>query len=604
MVFSDQWKWYRDNPRLLIGEDYFYYFGGVLSMRMSQLYMPTLKEVPKDAEIISQQLLMRAGFIRQTAAGIYSYLPLCYRVMLKIESVVREEMNRAGGQEILMSALQPQEIWEQSGRWNTYGPEIFRLTNRSGRGFCLGPTAEEYYTTLINGEVNSYKQLPLCLYQIQTKFRDEKRPRYGLYRCREFLMKDAYTFDASPEGMQEAYENMKRAYIKIFDRLQVDYRIVLGDSFSMGGSKSEEFLALSSTGEGLICYAEDYSANDETAPVHLNYHEQGQQSETQEKVYTPDCKTIDDVAQYTQVDPAHCLKAIDLNLGKEKAIVFIPGDRELNMAKLIAYTKVPEHEISMMESDEIIGLGSYPGFTGPLDLDKDKVRIIIDRSVTTMKNLLVGANEKDYHIKNVNFGIDFDGEIAEDLLMVKEGDICPLNNVAYQFCRGIEVGHIFQLGTKYSESLNTNFLDANGKSKPFWMGSYGIGISRLITTLVDQNNDEHGIIWPICVAPYQVVITIVNIKDENQKALAEKMYEELLSKNIEVLLDDRKERPGVKFNDRDLVGIPIRITVGKKASEEVVEFSLRKDMENTELRSEEALDQVYNVLEQHQYKTI
>ncbi|MDU4671143.1 MAG: proline--tRNA ligase [Finegoldia magna] len=564
-------------------------------MRMNKFYMPTLREDPQDAEIASHKLLLRAGMIRKTAAGLYSYLPLGYRIVRKVENIVREEMDNYGSQEIHMPITQPREIWEESGRWKTFGPEMFKLQDRNNREFCLGPTAEEYFTDLVKGEIKSYKQLPLNIYQIQTKYRDEKRPRFGINRSREFLMEDSYTFDVDEEAMREAYMNMWRAYEVVFNRLGLEYKIVAGDSGAMGGNSSHEFIALSDVGEGVICYSDDsdFAATDEKAYVYYKVEDENVEKLPSEKVLTPNCKTIEEVSDFLKVGPAHCLKAVDLMVEGKPVIVFIPGDRELNMSKLVSYLKCPEHEIEMMEEKDIIALNSSPGFTGPIGLDS---RIIIDSRVTQMKNFVVGANEENYHIKNVNYGDDFEGEIVEDLLMVQDGDIDPETKSPLKFKRGIEVGNIFQLGQKYSKSMNATFLDENGKEQFFWMGSYGIGVTRSVSAIVEQNHDDKGMIWPLVVAPYHVIITVVNTKNEEQNTLAEKLYEKLLLQGVEVLLDDRKERVGVKFNDRDLIGIPLRITVGKKASEDIVEFSERKTLENVEMSSTEAYEKVMEII--------
>lgn len=563
-------------------------------MRMEHFYMPTLREDPSDAEIASHKLLLRSGMIRKSMSGVYSYLPLGYRVVRKIENIVREEMDNFGAQEILMSALQPKELWQESGRWDTFGPEMFKLNDRNNRQVCLGPTAEEYFTDLIKGEIKSYKQLPLNIYQIQTKYRDEKRPRFGINRAREFLMKDAYTFDTDEEKMAEAYMNMWKAYEVIFDRLKLNYKIVAGDAGAMGGNSSHEFIALSEVGEGVICYCDEsgYSATDEKAKVVYHVDDTDKELMEIEKVTTPNCATIEDVSEFLNMDKGHCLKAIDLMVRDEPLVVFIPGDRELNMAKLVGYIGEPEHEIRMMNDDEIINLlGSAVGFTGPMGLKKD-IRIILDSRVKDMKNLVIGANEENGHYINANFDRDFNGEIAEDLLMVEEGDIDEESGEKLSFARGIEVGNIFQLGTKYSKALDAKFLDENGKDQYFWMGSYGIGVTRSVTAIVEQNYDEKGIVWPLVVAPYHAIITVINKNNDEQMEVAEKIYEELLLNKVEVLLDDRKERPGVKFNDRDLIGIPLRITVGKNASEGIVEYSTRKEMVNEDISVEEAINRV------------
>ena len=560
-------------------------------MRMSKLYMPTLREVPSEAEIPSHKLLLRAGMTRKLVSGIYSYLPLGYRVIRKIEQIVREEMDNAGSGELLMSAIQPRELWEASERWESFGPEMFKLKDRNNREFCLGPTHEEYFTNLIKDEVRSYKQLPLNLYQIQIKYRDEKRPRFGVIRAREFIMKDAYSFDKDLEGMEKSYREMWEAYEKIFTRLKLKYKVVEGDSGSMGGNNSHEFMAMSEVGESLVAYCDncDYAATDEKAEVVYNVKESDMIEGKMEKVYTPDAKTIDDLVDLFNIEKSKFGKALVYNVSGEPVVAIVPGDRELNETKLCNYLGVPEHELEMADEETIIKItGANKGFTGPVGLIGD-VKLLVDSRITKMKNLIVGGNETDYHLKNVNYGRDFTGEVVEDLLLVDEGDICPKCGKPLLMDRGIEVGNIFQLGTKYSSSLNANYLDEDGKEKPFVMGSYGVGISRSMAAIVEQYHDEYGIIWPLVVAPYHIIITIINIKNEEQKQLGEKIYKKLLDEGLEVLLDDRNERAGVKFNDRDLIGIPIRITVGKKAGENIVEYSLRKDNKNIEISVDEIM---------------
>ena len=562
-------------------------------MRMSNMYMPTLREVPAEAEIPSHQLLLRAGMMRKLVSGVYSYLPLGYRVIRKIENIVREEMDRQGAQELLMSAIQPKELWEESGRWSTFGPEMFRLKDRNDREFCLGPTHEEYFTSLIKDEVKSYKQLPLNLYQIQTKYRDEKRPRFGVIRAREFIMKDAYSFDKDEEGMRESYRKMWEAYDRVFTRLKLKFRVVEGDSGAMGGSSSHEFIAMAETGEGVIAYCEacDYAATNEKAKVVYNIESDEAEREL-ERVHTPNVTTIDELQEFFNIEKNRFGKALVYIAKGDPVVVIIPGDRELNETKLINYLGIPEHELVMADENIIEEItNAKKGFTGPIGL-KDRVRLIVDSRITRMKNIIVGGNETDYHIKNANYGRDFKGEIAEDLLLVEEGDICPKCGAPLKMDRGIEVGNIFQLGTKYSSSLNAKFLDEDGKEKPFIMGSYGIGVSRTVAAIVEQYHDEYGIIWPLVVAPYHVIITVVNSNNEEQSQLGEKLYSELINEGIEVMLDDRNERAGVKFNDRDLIGIPIRITVGKKAGENIVEYSLRKDNEKIEISADKVLEKV------------
>ncbi len=561
-------------------------------MKMSNLYMPTLRQVPAEAEIPSHQLLLRAGMIRKLVSGVYSYLPLGYRTIRKIENIVREEMDNQGAQELLMSAIQPKELWEKSGRWDNFGPEMFKLRDRNDREFCLGPTHEEYFTNLIKDEVNSYKQLPLIIYQIQTKYRDEKRPRFGVIRAREFIMKDAYSFDVDEEGMKLSYQKMWDAYDAIFTRLKLNYKVVQGDTGAMGGKVSHEFMAMSDVGEGRIAYCKacDYAATDEKADVVIDIEDDENLLDI-EKIYTPGIKTIEDLTNFLKIEEKKFGKAIILKAAGKPIVVLIPGNRELNETKLINYLKIAEHELEMADEDTIKEITrADKGFTGPIGLKG--ARLIVDQRITKMRNIVVGANETDYHLKNVNYGRDFQAEVVEDLLLVEEGDICPNCGNKLYIDRGIEVGNIFQLGTKYSKSLNATFLDENGKEREFVMGSYGVGVSRSVAAIVEQYHDEKGIIWPFVVAPYHVIITVVNTKKEEQIALGERLYNELKNKGIEVLLDDRNESAGVKFNDRDLIGIPARITVGKLASDGIVEFSLRKSSEKEELKAEDIYDRI------------
>lgn len=568
-------------------------------MRLSKLYMPTLREVPSDAEIASHQLLLRAGMIRLNVSGIYSYLPLGYRVIRKIEEINREEMDRAGSQECHLSAVQSKEMWEESGRWATFGPEMFKLKDRNSREFCLGPTHEEYFTSLVRDEIRSYKQLPLSLYQIQTKYRDEKRPRFGVIRAREFIMKDAYSFDKDKEGMEASYENMWQAYEKIFDRMNLDYTIVQGDSGAMGGNNSHEFIALSEYGEGVIAYSRDskYAATDEKAQVILDVDESGVE-EALEEVHTPGITTIDDLADFLKIEKAKLAKMVIYESfvdGKKEALIaLIPGHRQLNETKFFNAAKVNDFDVQVASDETIKEItGAEPGFSGPIGLKGD-YRIFVDERLTRMKNLVVGANKADYHIKNANYGRDFDGIIVDDLLLVEEGDKDPLSDGVLHLDRGIEVGNIFQLGTKYSKAFGFTYLDEDGKDQDVYMGSYGVGVSRCLAAIVEQHHDEDGIIWPMSVAPYELIITIVNPKDETQKDLGEKLYKEFSDLGVETLLDDRKERPGVKFKDRDLIGIPLRITVGKNAGDSIVEFSTRREKANENVNTAEIIEKVLN----------
>lgn len=553
------------------------------------MYMPTLREVPTEAEIPSHQLLLRAGMIRKLVSGVYTYLPLGYRVIRKVEEIIREEMDAAGSQEFLLSALQPRELWEASGRWEDFGPEMWRVTDRNDREFCLGPTHEEYFTSVIKDEIKSYKQLPLNIYQIQTKYRDEKRPRFGLMRGREFIMKDAYSFDVDEEALVKAYEIMWESYDKVFNRLKLNYKVVQGDTGAMGGKVSHEFMAMSEVGEALVAYCQhcDYAATDEKADVVYDVGDENEVEEEMEKVLTPDIKTIEELGDFLGIEKRKLGKALVYMAAGKPVVAVIPGDRELNEIKLANYLKVGGFELELADEEVIKRLsGANKGFTGPVGISKE-ARLLVDSRITKIKNMVVGGNETDYHIKNVNFGRDFTGEIVDDLLLVSEGDVCPQCNEVLKMDRGIEVGNIFQLGTKYSESIGAKFLDENGKEKHFVMGSYGIGVTRSVAAVVEQFHDDKGILWPLVVAPYQVIITVVNTKNEEQLALGEKLYKDLKSLGYEVLIDDRNERVGVKFNDRDLIGIPIRVTVGKMAGENIVEYSLRTSDDKSEVNADE-----------------
>lgn len=569
-------------------------------MKMSKMYMPTLREVPADAEIPSHQLLLRAGMIRQLVSGIYSYLPLGYRVIRKIEQIVREEMDNAGSQELLMSAIQPRELWEATNRWEDFGPEMWKVKDRNNREFCLGPTHEEYFTNLIKDEIKSYKQLPLNLYQIQTKYRDEKRPRFGLMRCREFIMKDAYSFDQDNEALIKAYDIMWKAYDNVFTRLHLNYKVVEGDTGAMGGKKSHEFMAMSDIGEALVasCDSCNYAATDEKATVVYNKKQVLDAELEMERVSTPSITTIEGLMEFFNLDGSKFAKALVYNFKGQAIMAIIPGDRELNETKLNNYLSAAEHDIDLADEVMIKEItGADVGFTGPIGLEKP-VKIVVDKSIVEMKNLVVGGNETDFHIKNVNYGRDFNGEVCEDLLMVREGDNCPKCDGHLHMERGIEVGNIFQLGTKYSEGIGAKFLDENGKEQFFQMGSYGIGVSRSVAAVIEQYHDEKGIVWPLNIAPYHAIITIINTKNEEQTRLAEEIYKDLISLGAEVLLDDRNERAGIKFNDRDLIGIPIRITVGKMAGEGIVEYSLRNEDEKQEVSSKEVVELVEEALKE------
>ncbi|MCK8061195.1 MULTISPECIES: proline--tRNA ligase [unclassified Fusibacter] len=567
-------------------------------MKMSKLYAPTLREVPSEAELPSHQLLLRAGMVRMLAAGIYTYLPLGHKVIKNIERIVREEMDAIDSQESLMSAMIPSELWKETGRWADFGPEMFKLYDRHNREFCLGPTHEEVFTDLIRHEVKSYKQLPLSLYQIQTKYRDEKRPRFGLMRCREFIMKDAYTFDKDEAGMKEAYESMWKAYERVFDRCGLNYKVVEGDAGAMGGSDSHEFIALSEIGETQIVYCEscDYAATDEKADVVYEVASANFEALELEKVSTPDTKTIEELKSFFGLSEDCFVKTLLYNVQGKTVAVMIPGDRELNEIKLINFLDCAEHELEMADEETVkAATGAEVGYAGPIGLNGD-IRLVVDERITKMVNVIVGANQTDFHFKNVNYGRDFKGEIATDLLLVREGDNCPKCNTRLSMDRGNEVGNIFQLGTKYSKSLGATYLDANGKEQLIVMGSHGIGVSRTMAAIIEQSYDENGIIWPVAVAPYKAIVTVVNSKKEDQQELGFKIYEELKARGVEVIIDDRIERAGVKFKDAELIGIPFAINVGKNAEQGIVEFKERSKGEKIELTTEEAIAKVIECL--------
>lgn len=536
-------------------------------MKASQLFFPTLREVPSEAEIVSHQLLLRAGFMRKTGAGIYTYLPMALRVLKKIENIVREEMNKADGQEILMPIIQPQELWEKSGRWSVYGDEMFRLQDRHNRGFALGPTHEEIITNLVNAEVQSYRDLPLMLYQIQNKYRDEIRPRFGLMRSREFIMKDLYSFDVDYQGLDISYRKMYSAYRTIFERLGLEFRVVEADSGAIGGNESHEFMVLAESGESVIVYCDtcDYAANVEKAECSTAAKAEDETNRLEmDKIHTPGQRTIEDLVQFTGKASSQQVKTLMYMADGELIAVLLRGDRELNEIKL--KNALQCQELFMADEGTVrekcaAGFGSL----GPVGL---KTKIYADLEIETMQNITCGANQDDYHYTNVNPGRDFLPERYMDIRSAVEGDICPLCGGTLHAIRGIEVGHIFKLGTKYSDAMEAGYRDPNGQDQAIVMGCYGIGISRTMAAAVEQKNDELGIVWPMAIAPYQVIIVPVNAKKDEQMDAANRLYEELQARGIEVILDDRDERAGVKFKDADLIGIPLRITIGPKSLQE------------------------------------
>lgn len=564
-------------------------------MKLSKMHIKTLREVPAEAEIPSHILLLRTGMIRKLASGIYGFMPFGWRSVRKIEDIIRKEMDMAGGQEIHMSAIQPSELWQESGRWFAYGPELWRVKDRNGRDFCLGPTHEEIFTDVIRNDVSSYRQLPLNLYQIQTKYRDEARPRFGLMRSREFIMKDAYSFDRDFEGLDKSYDEMYQAYEKIFTRCGLTFRPVEADTGAIGGSNSHEFTALSEVGESEIAYCEKCSmaATTERAECVDAPAEQDAMLALEE-VNTPGTKTIEEVANFLGVDQSKTIKALLFvtydEEEKENGYVaaFIRGDRDLNMTKLVNALNIPEHAIEFADEAKMgETTGCVGGFTGPVGLHDCK--IVVDSELVGLKNLCAGANKEDYHVKNINYDRDYKGDIVTDIKLLKAGDPCPVCGSPVKHARGIEVGQVFKLGTKYSEAMNAVYKDEEQKDQHIVMGCYGIGVTRTLSAVVEQHHDENGIIWPMSVAPYHVIITLVKPGDEEQEAAAAKIYEELANAGVEVLLDDRNERPGVKFKDADLLGIPVRITVGKRAPEGIVEYKLRRDADKVEKNIDEAI---------------
>ena len=566
-------------------------------MRTTQLYAPTLREVPAEAEVISHKLMLRAGMIRKAAGGIYTYLPLAWRTLKKIEAIVREEMDAAGGQEIAMPILQPSEIWKETGRWTVYGEEMFRLNDRHDREFCLGPTHEELVTALVRDEVRSYKQLPLLLYQIQNKYRDEIRPRFGLMRGREFIMKDLYSFDKDEEGLQVSYQKMFDAYSRIFTRCGLRFRPVEADNGAIGGAHSHEFTVLAEAGESNIVYCEacDYAASDEKAelkPIEAAKEEM----RPLQKAATPGAHTIELVAAALDVPVEKTIKAVAYQNEKEEVVLaFVRGDHAVNEVKLQNVTGALT--LRMADDAAIRAVGGVPGFMSPIGL-REGTTIIVDATVMAMYNAVAGANEVDVHYVNVTPTRDFKDVTVADIRLAEAGDPCPRCGAALHMTRGIEAGQVFTLGTKYSEALGATFLDENGKEKPLVMGCYGIGVSRTMAAAIEQSNDADGIIWPRAIAPFEVVVVPVNAKVSEQLALAEKLYREMKAAGIDVLLDDRRERAGVKFKDADLIGYPLRVTVGPKAIEEdKVEVRVRRTGDVKEFAAANYLTGVKALLE-------
>ncbi|MBE5663111.1 proline--tRNA ligase [Staphylococcus sp. SS35] len=561
-------------------------------MKQSKVFIPTMRDVPSEAEAQSHRLLLKSGLIKQSTSGIYSYLPLATRVLNNITAIVRQEMERIDSVEILMPALQQAELWEESGRWGAYGPELMRLQDRHGRQFALGPTHEELVTSLVRNELKSYKQLPMTLFQIQSKFRDEKRPRFGLLRGREFIMKDAYSFHADEASLDQTYQDMYHAYSRIFERVGINARPVVADSGAIGGSHTHEFMALSAIGEDTIVYSKesDYAANIEKAEVVYEPNHKHTTEQALEKIETPNVKTAQELADFLGRPVDEIVKTMIFKVDGEYIMVLVRGHHEINDIKLKSYFETDNVELATQ--DEIVNLvGANPGSLGPV-IDKE-IKIYADNFVQDLNNLVVGANEDGYHLINVNVGRDFNVDEYGDFRFILEGEKLSDGSGVAHFAEGIEVGQVFKLGTKYSESMNATFLDNQGKAQPLIMGCYGIGISRTLSAIVEQNHDDNGIIWPKSVSPFDVHLISINPKKDDQRELADQLYAKFNEK-FDVLYDDRQERAGVKFNDADLIGLPLRIVVGKRASEGIVEVKERLTGDSEEVHIDDLMTVISN----------
>lgn len=567
-------------------------------MKFSRLFLKTLKETPNDAEVISHKLMIRAGMIKKLASGIYSYMPVGYRVLRKIEDIVREELGKAGAQEVLMPVLQPAELWEESGRWGRMGAEMMTMKDRHNRDFVLGPTHEEVITDMVRKEIKSYKELPVNLYQIQTKFRDERRPRFGLMRGREFLMKDGYSFHASEESLEAEYQNMRKAYSRIFKRCGLTFRAVEADSGAIGGDTTHEIMVLAESGEDDVIYCShcEYAANIEKAESSIELKESDESEKALEKVSTPDKQSIEDVAEFLGLPTDKTVKGMVFKSDEKFVLALIKGDYEVNEVKLKNALRLPDIELATNE--EIESLGLVKGFIGPVGVEK--LTIVADLTVKGMKNYVTGANEVDFHNVNTNHDRDYKVEIYADIRTVKVGEKCPrCSEGELKIARGIEVGQVFKLGQKYSKAMNCVYLDENGKTKEMIMGCYGIGVSRTMASTIEQNYDENGIIWPMAIAPYHVALIPANIKDAEQMAVADKLYQKMMEEGIEVVMDDRDERAGFKFKDADLIGFPIKLVVGKGVTNGKVEVSLRKTGIKEEINVEEVMDYIKKTIKEN-----
>ena len=548
-------------------------------MLASKLYSPTLREIPADAEIASHQYMLKAGMLRKNGSGLYSFLPLGRRVTLKVEQIVREEMDATGAQEIMMPIMQPAEIWHESGRWSAYGPEMFKLQDRHDNGYCLGPTHEELITTLLRNELRSYKQMPLILWQMQNKYRDEIRPRFGLMRSREFVMKDAYSFDVDEEGLHKTYQIMYDAYDRVFTRCGLNFKPVEADSGQIGGSHTHEFMALAAAGEAEVvsCSKCQYAADIEKA-VPNTLDMAAEDAADVELIETPNCSTIEDLANFLQIPVEKTIKAVAFDVDGKTVLCMVRGDHEVN--DVAVQNLVGGNTIEPATDEELKAHGLQPGYMSPMGADtpdNESFYVIVDPTAMNVPNGVTGANKHGYHYKNVNPKRDFQNVTVATIRLMTKDDVCPHCGAPIDIVRGIEVGQVFELGTKYSEALNATFLDQNGKAKPYVMGCYGIGVTRTIAAAIEQFHDDKGIMWPVAIAPYEVVVVPVSSKDEEQMKIAEGLYTQLKGMGVDVLFDDRNERAGVKFNDADLIGYPVRITVGKKsAADQTVEIKVRR----------------------------
>lgn len=567
-------------------------------MLASRLYSPTLRELPADAVVVSHQYMLKAGMMRKIGNGIYSFLPLAWRSILKVENIIREEINKTGAQEIMMPIVQPAELWQKTGRWDVFGPEMFKLKDRNDREYCLGPTHEELVTSLIQMDTTSYKQLPVSVYQIQNKYRDEKRPRFGLMRSREFIMKDGYTFDADEEGLDKQYKLMYDAYTRIFTRCGLTFRPVIADSGAIGGSGSHEFEVLADSGEADIVYCEncDFAANIEAVDpltVKCDIHN----DKEKELVETPGQHTIEMVCDFLHAPVVQSVKAVVYNVDGLVVLAMVRGDHEVNETKIQhIYNAI---NVDMASDEDLKKVGLTAGYISPIGLKRTKdFDILVDPTVMEMQDACCGGNEKDKHYIHVNPARDFTDVRVETIRQIQEGDVCPHCGGKIVRCRGIEVGQVFKLGTKYSEALHATFLDNQGKSHPFVMGCYGIGVTRTVAASIEQNHDDDGIIWPVAIAPYEVVIVPANNKSEEVMAAARKLYEDMEDGRDEVVLDDRNERAGIKFKDADLIGYPVRVTIGKKWQQSgCVEIKIRRSGEVVEVPLEEAKAKVQEILQ-------